>query len=121
MPERALVHQCPAGPDHHRSLATRVQRRTTEEGVGRANARRVCQAVDDRNEGGESNRRTLIGSATQSGGTSLLRLLRLKRWAKAREEAELRSIEELGDFDAWPYRNIAEVPNVALGKDQDQS
>ena len=42
VPERALVHEPGACPGRHRNVATGVQRRATEEGTRRADARRLC-------------------------------------------------------------------------------
>src|SRR5688572_18522782 len=69
MPQRALVYQPGPCPSGDRGLATGIQRGATEEGTRRADARRLCQAADQRN--GYSHRRTLKPTATQDGGTSL--------------------------------------------------
>ena len=52
------------------SAATGRQRGATEEGTRRAHARRLRAAVEGTDEDGESNRRTLKLSATQTGWTS---------------------------------------------------
>jgi hypothetical protein len=54
----------------HRGVAPRIQRGAAEEGPRWADARRIRAAIDGDGEDGESNRRTLNRSATESGGTS---------------------------------------------------
>ena len=68
VPQRALVHQPGARTRGDRNVATGIQRRATEEGPRRADARRLCQDADKGNE--YSHRRTLKPTATQDGGTS---------------------------------------------------
>lgn len=55
----------------HRGLETRAQPEMPKEGIGRADAHRRRAAVDGRDEDGESSRRTLERSATQTRWTSV--------------------------------------------------
>jgi putative transposase len=69
MLERTLVHQFGPRPRRDRSVATRIQRGTTEESTRRADARCLCCTTGC--ESGYDDTRTLKPTATQGGVTSL--------------------------------------------------
>src|SRR6185312_10009046 len=66
--ERALVRDPGASPIGHRGVAARVQPREAEESPRRADARRVCKAIDRKSDYNPG--KTLNPPATQIGGTS---------------------------------------------------
>lgn len=70
MPERALVRELGACPGRHRNLATGIQRGAAEEGAGWSHTSRLRKTTG--NEISYSDHRTLNGTATQKGVTSVL-------------------------------------------------